>query len=94
MTSLSQNTGSVSAATKQFVSGRTPLVITGSSHASDLQGGVVRVEGFDPADLAEAALSLARDERRRAALREEAEREYARLNMNEVARRLAELLQG
>lgn len=88
-----QDTGSVSAATKQFVSARTPLVITGSSHASDLKGGVVRVDGFDSADLAGAALSLARDEKRRAALRDEAEQEYARLNMNEIARQYAAILQ-
>lgn len=87
-----QDTGSVSAATKQFVSARTPLVVTGSSHASDLLGGVVRVDGFDPADLAAAAAALASDAGRLQTLRDEAGREYARLNMNEVARRLAEVL--
>jgi hypothetical protein len=41
------DSGSVSGATKQFVSARMPVVITSSSHASDLKKGIVRVSGRD-----------------------------------------------
>jgi len=79
------HTGSVSAATKQFVSGRCPLVVTGSSHASDLKDGVLRVASLDPRDLAREIRGVVTNEIVREQLRQGAETEYARLNMDAVA---------
>ena len=85
------HTGSVSAATKQFVSARCPLVVTGSSHASDLDGGVVRVESFDPHVFAREVRRVAADKGLHARMREGMAREYDRLNMDVTAARYVQL---
>lgn len=91
----SQHTGSVSAATKQFVSARTPLVATTSSHASDVHEGVLRVGagGVIPtaSETIEAALRVLDNTDVLRVLRDGVEREYQRLNMNAVAARYATL---
>lgn len=80
-----QHTNSVSAATKQFVSARCPLVITESTHGADLRGGVVRVPGFDPAHFASEVLRVAGDVRIRDELQTDMKNEYDRINMDTVA---------
>lgn len=87
------NTSSVSAATKQFVSARRPLVVTNSSHAADIHGGVHRVDTFDAGAVARAAVAVATSPERLAALQVEAEHEYERLNMDAVAKRYVELFE-
>jgi hypothetical protein len=89
-----QNTNSVSAATKQFVSARTPLVITESSHGTDLRGGVVRVPGFDAAIFAREVLRVAEDPARLDGLRRAMMDEYARINMDAVAGKYLELFRS
>jgi len=79
------NTGSVSAATKQFVSARTPLVITASTHGADLRGGVHRVPSFDPRAFAREVVSVARNASKRAELGAMMEEEYRRICMDTVA---------
>jgi hypothetical protein len=79
------HTGSVSAATKQFVSARRPLVITNSSHSSDMARGVLRVGTFDCGTFAREAVALALDRERLHVLQQEMVEEYIRLNMNMVA---------
>ena len=81
-----QDTGSVSAATKTFVSARTPLVVTKSTHASDLSGGVLRVNDLDPASFAEVVVAAATTPSFLNGLRSEMESEYERVNMAAVAR--------
>lgn len=88
------DTGSVSAATKCFVATRCPLVVTSSSHASDVALGVERVPSRDLGTFVDRLLRLVDDADRLKGLRAEAEIEYARVNMSVVARRYAELLQG
>lgn len=88
------HTGSVSAATKQFVSARRPLVVTNSSHASDLRKGVERVDSFDCGTFARAAVALAEDAARRAALEAEMTLEYERMNMDAVARKYVALFEA
>lgn len=78
-----EHTGSVSAATKTFVSARTPFVITQSTHASDIRSGVVRVPGFDPGPFADVVNQLIGDPRI-LGLRQDLEIEYARLSMDVV----------
>lgn len=80
----SVNTGSVSAATKQFVSARCPLVVTSSSHASDMLGASHVTEPGVKA-FAEHVVSVAKDARKLSALRTASEVEYRRLNMRHVA---------
>lgn len=80
------DTGSVSAATKQFASARCPLVVTGSTHDADMQDGVV-VAGMSLNEFATQVVALAKDEPRRVALAAGMEREYARLRMGEIAKR-------
>jgi glycosyltransferase involved in cell wall biosynthesis len=89
-----QHTSSVSAATKQFVSARCPLVVTKSSHNTDLREGVVRVPGFDVSAFAQVVVDVAQDAGRREALRKGMLAEYARLNMDAVAERYLELFEG
>jgi glycosyltransferase involved in cell wall biosynthesis len=86
-----QHTGSVSAATKQFVSGRCPLVATSSSHASDLRAGVDHVRGFDLDAFTAAVSRVVDDGDRRIAMREGMQREYDRINMAAVAQRYLDL---
>jgi hypothetical protein len=81
------HTNSVSAATKQFVSGRCPLIVTGSSHASDLKEGVTRVDSFDPRDLAREIRRAVEDGDLRARMVEGMDSEYSRMNMDAVASR-------
>jgi len=88
------HTGSVSAATKQFVSARRPLVVTHSSHSSDLHEGVLRVPTFDCGTFARAAIDLAMDPARIETLRRQMAQEYERLNMDAVAGRYLELFKG
>lgn len=80
-----QNTDSVSAANKQFVSARCPLVITDSTHGADLKAGVVRVPGFDVSVFAREVLRAAGDEKTLEKLRAGMVVEYARINMDTVA---------
>jgi glycosyltransferase involved in cell wall biosynthesis len=89
-----QNTDSVSAANKQFVSARCPLVITESTHGADLKGGVVRVPGFDVAVFAAEVLRIAQNADLRDRLRGDMADEYARINMDVVAEKYMELLGG
>jgi glycosyltransferase involved in cell wall biosynthesis len=84
------DTCSVSAATKAFVSGRCPVVVTGSTHASDMIRGVKRVSGFDPKVFGQEVVKTASDPALRERLREGAAKEYERLNMDAVARRYVE----
>ena len=86
-----QDTGSVSAATKQFVSVRTPLIVTNSTHARDLQRGIERVEGYEMEDVVEAIVALVKSKEKRESLQVDMEAEYKRLNMHEVARRYLDL---
>jgi len=87
------HTGSVSAATKQFVSARRPLVITASNHVSDLQG-VERVNSFDPDAFARAVVDVARSPERLTTLQTQAEAEYDRLNMHATARQYIALFRS
>lgn len=86
-----QNTGSVSAATKTYVSARTPFATNRATHTSDLQGGVVYVEGFDAGTLAQSVINVARDVEGVARLRGEMAQEYVRLNMLTTAQRYIDL---
>lgn len=88
------HTGSVSAATKQFVSARVPVVVTGSSHAADLAAGCRRSGGFDLGSFAHEAVSLAVDGPGLLSLRADMEREYDRVNMDVVAAQYVALARG
>jgi hypothetical protein len=88
------NTTGVSAATKQFVSSRTPLVATRSTHSSDLTQGVLRVDTVDPSTFARETASLAIDASRLASMRKEMEVEYDRINMNTVAKSYLEIFRS
>ena len=88
------HTGSVSAATKQFVSARRPLVVTGSAHAWDLKGGIERVDGFDAWTFAQRTVELALDRDKQARLRGEMQREYDRMNMHTVAKQYVDLFRS
>ena len=83
-----QDTASSSAAVRQFVAARTPVMCTDSSHTGDILGGVRRgtknVGGF-----AQQVAALMREPEALAPMRVEMEAEYARLNMDEIARRYA-----
>jgi hypothetical protein len=81
-----KDTGSVSAATKQFVATRTPLVVTRSTHASDLVNGVVRVASHDVGEFARECVRVAQDRARRSSLAAGMQVEYERINMAAVAR--------
>lgn len=87
------HTHSVSAATKQFVSTRRPLIVTESNHASDLRGGVVQASGGDVSAFARSVVAVAMDEVRLPDLQREVEREYIRLNMMAVASQYAFLFE-
>ena len=87
-----KDTGSVSAATKQFVSARTPVVVTNSTHASDLFHGIRRVGGFDATEFAKEVVRLTVDAEERERLCAGIAREYERINMNTVAKRYVEEL--
>jgi len=84
------DTGSVSAATKQFISARTPLVVTNSTHASDLIQGVRRVGGFDTGEFAREVVRTALDAEEIERLRNGISKEYQRINMVAVAKRYVE----
>lgn len=89
-----QDTGSVSAATKAFVSARCPLVVTGSSHASDIEAGVHRIQGFDVGHFARQVLEVAASPARREDLQAGMRREYGRLSMTHVAERYLDLFRS
>jgi hypothetical protein len=84
------DTGSVSAATKQFVSARTPVVVTNSTHAADIIQGVRRVGGFDTGEFAREVVRTALDTEERERLRVGISKEYQRINMVAVAKRYIE----
>lgn len=86
------HTGSVSAATKQFVSARTPVVVTDSSHAADIDRGVSRVPGFNIDHFCREVVRLIRDEDARTKMRADMMAEYERINMGAVAKRYVEEL--
>ncbi len=88
------HTGSVSAATKQLISVRRPMVVTASSHAADLRQGVERIATFDPATFARHVVHVASDPVRLKELKTEATREYERINMDVVAAQYLELFEG
>jgi hypothetical protein len=83
------HTGSVSGVTKQFVSSRCPVVMTHSSHSSDLRDGVVRVPSFYIGKFVNAILDV--DEQQRKALRVGMECEYNRLKVTTIAERYLNL---
>lgn len=85
------DTGSVSAATKQFVAARCPIVVTSSNHASDLQRGVVRVGNLDIGNFISQVLGLANSPTFLASLRADIEEDYRRLNMREIARQYVQV---
>lgn len=85
------HTKSVSAATKAFISGRCPVVVTNSTHASDMKEGIFHVGSFDINHFAQGVAAVAKDTNLRAALRRGAEREYERLNMHVVAKQYIDL---
>jgi hypothetical protein len=87
------HTGSVSAATKQFVAARRPLHVTGSTHSFDLQGGILRTD-WNLDAFAKATVELAVNETQRKALENGMQAEYERLNMRAVARSYLNLFGG
>lgn len=87
------NSGSVSGATKQYVSARCPLVITESSHASDMSSGIVRA-AVDLDAFCDAVVSAIADAPLRERLRCELEAIYGTLNWTETARRYVQTLQA
>jgi hypothetical protein len=88
------HTSSVSAATKQFVAARCPVVVTGSTHSSDIAGGVHRVHTFDVRTFAREVLEVVRHEEMQSRLRQEMEGEYARINMDSVASKYVDVFLG
>jgi predicted GH43/DUF377 family glycosyl hydrolase len=87
------HTGSVSAATKQFVSARCPLIVTDSTHASDLEEGIARVASFDPHVFAHEVHKVVEDATLRARMAAGMCREYARLNMAATAEKYVRLFE-
>ena len=87
------DTGSVSAATKQFVSGRTPVVVTGSTHAVDVVRGVRRVGSFEVDVFAKEVVRIAADAGLLEKLRKGIALEYERINMDVVAKKYVEEFQ-
>lgn len=84
-----ENTGSVSAATKQFVAARCPLVVTSSNHAEDMLGAAkapVGLKGF-----VRHVLDVVKKPEEIAKLKRASELEYRRLNMKKVAEQYLEL---
>ena len=86
------DSGSVSGATKQFVATRTPVVITSSSHASDLKKGVVRVVGRDANSFCREVARVIADPGLRDRLRQEQEENYAELNWEATADKFVDAL--
>lgn len=84
------DTGSVSAATKQFISARVPVVVTGSSHSADIVRGVRRVGSFEIEPFAREVVKIASDPELMEKLRKGIALEYARINMDVVAKRYVE----
>lgn len=86
----SLTTGSSSAALKQFVSARLPIVACDITHYRDLSGGVSYVPP-DPVDLARETVALLQDPERLLQLREEQEKNYEELNFDAFAGRHVEI---
>ena len=86
------DSGSVSGATKQFVSARTPVVITSSTHASDLKKGIVRVVGRDANSFCREVARVIDDVALRERLRVEQEENYAELNWEATADKFVDAL--
>jgi glycosyltransferase involved in cell wall biosynthesis len=78
------DTGSVSAAVRQFTSSRCPLVVNSSSHSSDLRG-VERVNGFDLETFTRMVVRTALNKERLVELKNQTVKEYERINMDAVA---------
>lgn len=78
-----ENTGSVSAATKQFVTARCPLVVTSSNHAEDMLGASKAPVGLKA--FARQVIDIAKSPRDLLKLKRASESEYRRLNMKNVA---------
>lgn len=87
------HTHSVSAAAKQYVSARRPLVVTASTHVSDLQQGILRVQDSYFEAFADAVVALALNGQHRQILMKGMESEYERLNMDAVARQYVKLFE-
>ena len=84
------NTGSVSAATKQFVSARCPAVVTASTHSSDLMKGVVRINSFRLDEFTDTVMRTISDQHKLNVLRHEMQKEYERINMDAIAQQYIE----
>jgi glycosyltransferase involved in cell wall biosynthesis len=85
------DTRSVSAAAKQFVSARTPLVLTQSSHDADLSEGVVRSAGLDVRSFAATVAKTIGDSSLRQRLTNEMEDTYEYMSMDAVAHQYANM---
>jgi hypothetical protein len=86
------DTNSVSAATKQFVSARCPLVVTSSTHASDLKKGVSRVPNKDVFPFCREVARVAGDATLRGRLKTEMEEVYGEINLEVVAQKYIDVL--
>jgi hypothetical protein len=73
---IGTDTYSSSAAVRQFVSARLPLVINNSTHFADLHRGVVRVEGFQIGEFSDAVWDTCQDANLRQKLSMEHVRTY------------------
>ena len=71
---------------------RTPVVITSSSHASDLKKGVVRVVGRDANSFCREVARVIADPGLRDRLRQEQEENYAELNWEATADKFVDAL--
>lgn len=87
------DTGSVSAATKAFVSARCPVVVTKSTHTADIEDGVLRTSSFDVWEMADAIARIIGDMRMLDNYAMGTRREYERLNMKAVAKQYLELFE-
>jgi hypothetical protein len=85
-----QNTGSVSAAARQFITSRCPLVVTSSSHTSDLKH-ASRPDQPDLDGFVQHLLRVASDKKAISTLREATERVYEQINMRTVAEQYRDL---
>lgn len=88
----SVDSGSVSGATKQFVSARTPVVTTSSSHASDLKKGIVRTPSRDATSFCREVARVIGDVALRDRLKKEMEENYAELNWEVTADKYVDAL--
>jgi glycosyltransferase involved in cell wall biosynthesis len=85
------HTGSTSAANKDFVSARLPLVLSDSNHHWDIRQGVIRSPGLEVAHFASHVVAVARDQELRARLKNEMKELYNTINWDRSAERHIEL---